>query len=134
MKSIEEKRMFVEELKREWKTMWRERIDDRVRAEGASGKDYPHLFVERGTVIVATRNFKPPDFNEILQHHEEVRLISIDNAISVNPESGGWGKFSRTHFSGKQHSEVCRNSLAKSRRRVAQQLKKGGRGWLHLGK
>jgi hypothetical protein len=131
VKSFKEKRMFVEELKKEWRTMWRERIDDRVRAEGASGQDYPHLFIERGTVIVATRDFRPPDFHEILEHHEEIRQVDIGIATSANPVSGGWGKFSRTHLISKKRREVDRNSTDESRRRLTQQMKKGGRGWLH---
>jgi len=132
VKSFKEKRMFVEELKKEWKTMWRERIDDRVRAEGASCQDYPHLFIERGTVIVATRDFRPPDFHEILEHHEEVRQVGIHIATSTNSVSGGWGKFSRTHLISKQRRKVACTSSVDARRRVTQQMKKGGRGWLHV--
>ena len=36
---------FVEELKRQWRLLWRERIDDKVRAEGISSKDFELLFV-----------------------------------------------------------------------------------------
>jgi len=31
---IEDYNLFVEDLKWQWKTLWLERIDDRVRAEG----------------------------------------------------------------------------------------------------
>lgn len=49
---------LTEELKKQWKTMWSERVDDKVRAESIAEKDYNILFVERGTVIFATRNFR----------------------------------------------------------------------------
>ena len=54
MKTFEEKKQFVEELKKQWKTLWQERIEDKVRAEGISGKDYSKLFVERGTIITVS--------------------------------------------------------------------------------
>jgi hypothetical protein len=132
VKSSKEKRVFVEELKKEWKTMWRERIDDRVRAEGASDRDYPHLFVERGTVIVATRDFRPPNFHEILERHEEICQVDIGIADSVNPVSGGWGRFSRAYLTSKQRRKVVCTSPTDARGKATQQMKKGGRGWLHV--
>jgi hypothetical protein len=36
--------------------LWKERFDDKVRAEGVANRDYSSLFVEKGTVIFATRN------------------------------------------------------------------------------
>lgn len=129
MTSMEEKRQFIEDLRRQWKAMWRERIDDRVRAEGIADEDYSSLFVDRGTVIVATRKFKPPDFLEILQEHG---LLSFDNEVPPSPFVGGWRKFIKTFFS---RSRRKRRSLLqdpqKRSRRKGQQLKKGGRGWLH---
>ncbi|MDH5462463.1 MAG: hypothetical protein OEX09_09630, partial [Candidatus Bathyarchaeota archaeon] len=55
-------REFVQELKQRWRILWRHRIDDKVRAEGIASKDYDLLFVDRGTVIVATKDYKPPKF------------------------------------------------------------------------
>jgi len=52
-------REFIVELKQRWGVLWRDRIDDRVRAEGIAGEDYDLLFVDRGTVIVATKDYKP---------------------------------------------------------------------------
>ena len=42
---------LVEELKIEWKRLWKERLDDKVRAEGIAKEDYSSLLVEKGTVI-----------------------------------------------------------------------------------
>jgi hypothetical protein len=56
----------VRVLQSQWNKMWRERIDDEVRAEGVANQDYPELFVEKGTVIIATRDYLPPCFEEIL--------------------------------------------------------------------
>jgi hypothetical protein len=129
--TVDEKREFVEELREQWKMMWRERIDDKVRAEGISDKEYSKLFVERGTVIMATRKFKPLDFYEILQQYKE----SIGSeVIPPNPSIGGWGKFARNNLNKQQHPTRRRRSAPESVKKESQQLKKCGRGWLHFKK
>ncbi len=128
-KEKEEKKEFRENLKSQWKAMWLQRIDDRVRAEGIADKDYSSLFVERGTVIVATRKFKPPDFFEILQQHG---LLSLDNPLPPSPFVGGWRKFIRTFLKKRQKRSLMQRPSKPSRKK-GQQLKKGGRGWLHRG-
>jgi hypothetical protein len=118
---------FVDELRGQWKLLWRNRIDDRVRAEGIANQDYAKLFVDKGTVIIATRDYKPPDLIDILQQH-----ISSDaeNLVPPNPTVGGWGKFVRSVLN-KQKGLTRRPSPPKPERKKGQQLKKGGRGWLH---
>ena len=128
MSTFDEKREFVEELRTQWKTMWQERIDDRVRAEGISDKDYSQLFVERGTVIMATRKFKPLDFYEILQQYKESLGGEV---VPPNPSIGGWGKFVRNNLNKPQHSARRRRSAPEPVKKEKQQLKKCGRGWLH---
>ena len=125
----DEKRQLIEELRKEWRMMWRERIDDKVRAEGISDKEYPQLFVERGRVIIATRKFKPPDFLEILQQY---KLVSV---LPPHPSVGGWGKFVRTSLRSQQSQVGRRRRIAPPElcpKKVQQQKKKGGRGWLHF--
>jgi len=119
---------FVDELRVQWKLLWRDRIDDKVKAEGIANQDYSKLFVERGTVIIATRDYKPPDFVEILQQH-----ISSDaeRMVPPNPAVGGWGKFVRTVLN-KQKGLTRRPAPPKPEQKKDQQLKKGGRGWLHF--
>jgi hypothetical protein len=119
---------FVDELRGEWKLLWRDRIDDRVRAEGIADREYSRLFVERGTVIVATRDYKPPDFVEILKQH-----ISSDaeKLVPPNPAVGGWGKFTRDVLR-KKSGLTGRRAPPEPERSEGQQLKKGGRGWLHF--
>ena len=119
---------FVDELRGQWKLLWRDRIDDRVRAEGIANEDYSKLFVERGTVIVATRDYRPPDFVDILKQH-----ISSDaeKLVPPSPAVGGWGKFMRTALR-KQRGPTRRPAPPKPDRRKGQQPKKGGRGWLHF--
>jgi len=133
VKTFEEKKQFVEELKKQWKTLWQERIDDKVRAEGISDKDYSQLFVERGTVIMATRKFKAPDFYAILQQHLSSDSNNLSNVLPPNPTVGGWRKFVRNVLSQQQHLIRRRRSAPTELvKKASQQLKKGGRGWLHI--
>lgn len=121
---------LIKELKIQWKTLWQERIDDKVRAEGIANRDYSMLFVEKGLVIFATKDFKALDFREILTCH---KLADVDRVISPSPQVGGWGKFIRSVISSQKSSNRVRETrqrLEKEKQR--QQLKKGGRGWLHF--
>jgi hypothetical protein len=135
LETYEERKAFVEELKQQWRTLWQERIDDEVRAEGISSKDYLELFVERGTVIVATRKFKPLDFYDIVRQHLSLSQDDVSNVFSPNSNTGGWGKFVRNVLSKQQSSVRRRRSgLIETDKKVGQQLKKCGRGWLHIRK
>ena len=119
---------MIEQLKLEWKRLWQERTDDKVRAEGVATGDYDKLFVDKGTVIHATRDFKAISFREIL---EQNRVENAERLISPSPAVGGWNKFIKTN--------VCPAKPERNRRAVLhvepvkekQQVKKGGRGWLH---
>ena len=128
MNAQEEWREFVDDLKKQWKILWRNRIDDKVRAEGIANRDYSLLFVDRGTVIIATRDYKPPDFVEILERHKPADVV---NAVPPPPAIGGWGKFIRSVVS-KQKRFTRRRPPPELYRKEKQQLKKGGGGWLHF--
>ena len=118
------------ELRRQWATLWRERIDDKVRAEGIANKDYDKLFVERGLVILATRDFKPLSFSEVLERHKP---SSMGDAVPPSPSVGGWGKFIRNVLNTqKRFTRRVRPAPPEPKRDEKQQLKKGGRGWLHF--
>ncbi|NIR87763.1 hypothetical protein GWO13_09495 [Candidatus Bathyarchaeota archaeon] len=120
---------FVDDLRVQWKRLWRDRIDDKVRAEGIAREDYSSLFVDRGTVIVATRDFKPLDFVEILERHKP---SEVSNAIPPSPRVGGWGKFVRDRISKQRRfTRRGRPVPSKPKRKGNQHRKKGGRGWLH---
>jgi len=120
---------LMEELRKEWRALWWERIDDKVRAEGIADKDYNRLFVERGTVIFATRKFRMLSFREILQLHG---VIDVDRIVGPHPSVGGWGKFIRTVIANQRSSKRkrCAQQYFEEEKKK-QQLKKGGRGWLH---
>jgi len=121
---------FVDELRVVWKRLWWDRIDDKVRAEGVAREDYSSLFVDRGTVIMATRDFKPLDFVEVLERHKP---SEVPNAIPPSPAIGGWGKFIRDSVrKQKRFTQRGRPVPSKPKRKENQQRKKGGRGWLHV--
>ncbi len=123
-------REFVQELKQSWSILWRHRIDDRVRAEGIASKDYDLLFVDRGTVIVATKDYKPPNFGQILERHAEDKLP--DRAVAPNPAVGGWGKFIRDVVRKQERFTKCGRPIPPKPKKERQQPKKGGKGWLHV--
>lgn len=130
MQSSKEWKEFVQELKREWRALWRDRIDDRVRAEGIADRNYSMLFVEQGTVIIATRNYTPPDLVEILRRHNS---LNVDVLVPPSSSVGGWGKFIRSVMSKQERfTERRRPAPSALNYMKKQQLKKAGRGWLHL--
>ena len=111
--------------------MWGSRVDDKVRAEGIADNDYHRLFIERGTVLHATRDCKPLEFREVLDKH----LVSKDvERISPDPRVGGLGKFIRDNITYKKKSKIRsrRELYTKSEEKKLSRVKKGGAGWLHL--
>ena len=69
LERIKVQKELVEKLKVQWKLLWSERFNDKVRAEGVSVSNYASLHVERGTIIHATRDFRVLNFKEILEQH-----------------------------------------------------------------
>ena len=120
-----ERKEFVDELKRQWKLMWVERIDDKQKAEGIADKDFSLLFVDRGTIIMATRDYKPLDFAQVLEEH---RLTCQASEVALNSTVGGWGRFARETY---EKRTSPRKQSYVQRKCVDSALKKGGRGWLH---
>lgn len=120
----------VEEIRYEWDYLWRNRINDKVRAEGIANKDYPLLFVDRGTVIVATKDYKPLSFTEILCSHG---IGNSERFLSPHPSVGGYKKFARNVLNKQKRFRRWKTNeeIKKQRHNKKQQLKKGGRGWLH---
>lgn len=119
----------VEELKKQWKKLWQERINDQSKAEGVANQDYSTLFVDRGTVIIATRDCKPLNFREIL---EQYKIFKVNKITPLSPTIGEWSNFiMTTNVSQKRHS--CRQLRTnEGKRKNDQQLEKGDRGWAHI--
>jgi len=125
---------IIDDTKDEWKQLWRDRFDDKMRAEGIANENYQLLFVDRGTVVIATRDYKPLDLKEILRQHG---LYDGERYLPPPPSVGGWGKFVRTVIrKQKRRSRGQEWKASQPRRSTGNrenlQLKKGGRGWLHL--
>ena len=125
--TLQQKEM-VEELRVQWKRLWQDRVDDKLRAEGIATADFCDLFVEKGTIIHATRDFKALNFKDILeQHHVE----NPDRYISPNPKIGGWTKFVKTNITNQPPRKRRAELYHYGNKHKRQQPKKGGRGWLH---
>jgi len=117
-------------LKEEWKRLWRERIDDKVRAEGIANRDYDMLFLDKGTVIFASRDAKIPSFREILELWAPPSMLY---AVPPDPRVGGWRKFIRTELRKVIESRKRRfDYRQRPNKNKSQPLKKDGRGWLHI--
>jgi hypothetical protein len=125
--SLNQKEM-VEELKIQWKRLWRERLDDKVRAEGIAVNDYSDLFIDQGTVIHATRDFKNLNFKDILEEHE---IQNAERYIPPDPHVGGWNKFVKDNIINHPAKRKRVVAAPSEGRREKQQLKQNGRGWLH---
>ena len=120
---------FVAELKIQWKRLWYEKIDDKVRAEGIAMDDYDQLFIEKGTIIHATRDFKALNFKKILEQYE---ILNAERYISPDPSIGGWGKFVKTNITNSKPKRKELAGLYSIEKKGKQQLKKSGRGWLNI--
>ena len=126
--SLSQKEM-VDTLRIQWKRLWEERAEDKVRAEGIATADYCDLYVEKGTIIHATRDFKTLNFKEILEQHQ---VENVDRVIPPDPHVGGWTKFIKMNVTN-QRSRKKRlvEFYCDEEKRERQHPKKGGRGWLH---
>ena len=120
---------MVEQLKVQWRKLWQERVDDKIRAEGIATADYCDLFVEKGTIIHATKDYKALNFREILEQHQ---IAKVDLFVSPNPQIGGWTKFVKLNITNQRSRKKKRAELYCNEKKEKQQPKKGGRGWLHL--
>jgi len=120
---------MVEQLKVQWRKLWQERVDDKIRAEGIATADYCDLFVEKGTIIHATKDYKALNFREILEQHQ---IANVDMFVSPNPQIGGWTKFIKLNITNQRSRKKRRAELYCNEKKEKQQPKKGGRGWLHL--
>ncbi len=122
-------KVFVENLRGEWKLMWQNMLEDKVRAEGIATKDYEQLFVERGQILFATKDFKPVEFRAILEAY-----LTPEAAERANPNShiGGIHKFIRENITKNNDSKRkhVRRRFSEPKKKH-QHLKHGGKGWLH---
>jgi hypothetical protein len=122
--SLEKAKEIRQSIKKEWDDLWISRHEDKLIAEGVSIKDFNLLFVEKGEIIHAVRDYKLLSFPEILEKH----IGKEDtNKIDIDPNIGGYKKFSKQHFTNKKKN--VKRSKPKVRYDVNQHLRKGGAGW-----
>jgi len=127
----EAQKKMVEVIKVQWKLLWSERFNDKVRAEGISVSDYEILHVERGTIIHATRDFKALSFREIL---EKNMIENCDKFNEPDVHVGGWNKFIKTEITNHKPKKSRQAEILPIDNRktsALKQQKKSGRGWLH---
>ena len=122
---------FVNELRREWKTMWRAKFEDKVRAEGIADKNYELLFVERGLVLFDSRTLKALEFHEILEKHLTPELAERFNP---NPVRGGIGKFIKDYITVRNNVKKKMREETRTDLKTLNQAQQSneGKGWLHL--
>jgi hypothetical protein len=125
---IKAQKELVETLKVQWKLLWNERFNDKLRAEGVSEKDYEMLKVERGTVITATRDFKVLNFKDILEKH---LIEQPDRFIQPNVNVGGWNQFVKTKINTQKSQKSNPTLRETSNKPMTSQSQKSRRGWLH---
>ncbi len=128
---VPKQKTFVDELHVEWKRLWNERLNDKVRAEGIAVDDYSSLFIDKGTVIHATRDFKVLNFKDILKQHE---VENAERYIQPDPAVGGWNKFVKDNITKQppRRRRAAEEELQIKAQKDKPQLKKSGRGWLHM--
>ena len=100
-------------IRLEWRDLWKQRIEDKLTAEDVASKNYELLFVDKGTVIKASRDYKPPNLKEIMERNEKVlniRLIYPDRHV------GGWRKFSREVLSKQPRWQRVRTRTSRKER------------------
>ncbi len=122
-----DQKALVENIKGQWKLLWNERFNDKLKAEGISAQNYELLKVDRGTVIQATRDFKPLNLKEVL---EENKIQTPERFIQPNPQVGGWNKFVKTKITNQPKTRRQASDYT-PKKTASMQPKKGGRGWLH---
>jgi hypothetical protein len=120
---------LVDNVRQEWKQLWQHRIDDKYKAEGMANRDFPLLFLDGGTVIIATRDFRLLDLKDILHMHE---IQNVERLVPPHPSVGGWRKFSRAMLSTQKRAHIWEKPSPERNPKKNLQSKKGGRGWLHL--
>ncbi|MGD0644259.1 MAG: hypothetical protein ABSA75_05075 [Candidatus Bathyarchaeia archaeon] len=121
--------VLADDIREEWRLLWSGSINDKVRAEDLASKSFSLLFVERGTVIKATRDFKALDLREIMCSH---RVQEVERVLGPCPSVGGWTKFAKTVLNKQSRTRRYIEELPKRKPEKNMQQKQCGRGWLHL--
>ncbi len=117
---------FLTDVRSEWCSMWKDRFDDKTRAESVAINKYPLIMVDHGQIVSATRDAKTPTYREIVDY-----WTAKGKAYSPPPTLGGWRKFAREKLRKAREQEMTDRKNRKRAGGSQQPSKKGGRGWLH---
>lgn len=123
----EQAKELRQELKEEWSLLWRTKFDDEFRGEDVSHREFKKLFVDRGEIIFASRDFKPLSLREILEQH--IGSVMAER-VSPDPTLGGWQKFINDHITKRRKQR----ERPKVKVDLSQHQRKGGHGWLNRAK
>jgi hypothetical protein len=118
------------QIRKEWRELWDHKIEDKIAAEDVARRNYELLFVERGTVIQATKDYQPLDLREIMEKNEKMLGVKL---TQPNPHTGGWRKFSKDVLAkqARWRHTAPHTRPHTSKKILHQNRKKAGRGWLH---
>jgi hypothetical protein len=122
-------RTEIVNIRKEWKILWKNQIDDKVRAEGIADKTYSLLFVEQGTIIKATRDYEALELKEILRLH---KVQNIEHGLGPHPSVGGYTKFAKQVLNKQARNRSLSEELSIQKVQKNSLPKNSGRGWLHL--
>jgi hypothetical protein len=113
-------------LKADWADLWMTKHEDEIKAEGVSVEDFEMLFVDRGEIIHATRDYRPLSFREILEKH-----VGSEDAsrVDIDPNVGGWRKFAKQNFPARRRQS--KREKPKIKVDLSQHQRKAGKGWLN---
>ena len=113
-------------LKADWANLWKTKHEDEIKAEGISVEDFEMLFVDRGEIIHATRDYKPLSLREILEKH-----VGSEDAsrVDIDPNVGGWRKFAKQNFPARRRQS--KRERPKVKVDLSQHQRKAGKGWLN---
>lgn len=127
---MDEHWLWVKELRKalkiDWAKLWKTKREDEIKAEAISVEDFDRLFVDRGEIIHATRDYRPLSFREILEKHvgpEDASRVDID------PNVGGWRKFAKRNFPAKR--KMNKRERPRVKVDLTQHQRKAGKGWLN---
>lgn len=123
--TLNQQKQTVDEIKDEWKRLWNERRDDKTRAEGIATNNYTNLFIDRGTIIHATRDFKILNLKEILKQHE---IQTPERYIQPDKQTGGWNKFVKDNI----HQPTKNKPQPTQPKQPQNKHQTNQRGWLHI--
>lgn len=102
---------------------------DEVKSQWKRRARYEKLFVEKGTVLFATRNFKVLTLREILELH---KVENAERLGSADLHLGGLGQVYSCKHHQRQFTQTVKKTPVCLGDGEALPALEDGRGWLHV--